>query len=1042
MSKEKLSLTATLLLLFLQTVFAQTRSISGKITDEQGNPIANVSVLVKGSKTGTVSAADGTYTLTVPSDAKTIVFSSVDLALKEVALGSQSQLDVSMAPAERSLQEVVVVGYGTKIKRDITGAVAKVGSKELANTPATSFESALQGRAAGVFIEQQNGKVGQAIKVRIRGASSVTAGNEPLYVIDGIPVITADLSSNGATTNPLSDINTNDIESIEILKDASSAAIYGAQASNGVVLITTKHGKAGKSKIDFGYFTGLQKPTGKREFLNAEEYVKYALQASDGGARYDFKNNISGYATEQEALDDYMAYTESRLTRYSAGNDDWRTYKVNTNWQDQAFQRAPMSQYDLSVSGGNEKTTFYMGGQYLDQTGMLVRNSLKRYSSRLNLDHKINNWLGVGINMNFVRTKNERISNDNDFATPLQLVALMPITPIIDPRTGKLSGASDPNRASNPGGPNTNYPLYYNPMLSYDGAYYHTTVNRLLGNLYGQAQLFKGLVFRTEFGLDQLNQTEEAYYSPVTERNNNYPKGGGFVTTDQLLNITTNNFFRYNTVINKLHVLDAVLGMSYQDQQSFNTLSQAEAFPSEAYKKLASAATKSDASSSANEFSFLSYFARANYKFMNKYLLAVSGRFDASSRFGRNNRWGFFPAVSGGWILSEENFLKNSKLISFLKLKGSYGLVGNAAIGNFSSLGLFTGDGAYAGIPGQHPTQLANPDLTWESTRSIDVGFEVGVLNNRFSLEFDYYTRKTRDLLLDVEVPSTTGFTKQIRNIGKLENKGIEFTINSDNVVTKNFRWSSSLNFGLNKNKITDLAGQELGLGNVNRAREGEALGVFVARQFAGADPNNGDALYVRNTKTGNSVDKTLTNDYNEAEDVVIGNPNPDFIYGFRNTLSYKGFDAEILLQGVQGNEIFNGAGQYMSSSGSNGFDNQTRDQLNAWKKPGDITMVPEARQFLANGTDNSSRYISDGSYLRVKTVSIGYTIPKSILNRIRVERLRVYIRAQNLLTFTKYEGWDPEVNADYQASNINQGVDFYSLPQAKTIVFGISIGL
>ena len=304
MSKEKLSLTATLLLLFLQTVFAQTRSISGKITDEQGNPIANVSVLVKGSKTGTVSAADGTYTLTVPSDAKTIVFSSVDLALKEVALGSQSQLDVSMAPAERSLQEVVVVGYGTKIKRDITGAVAKVGSKELANTPATSFESALQGRAAGVFIEQQNGKVGQAIKVRIRGASSVTAGNEPLYVIDGIPVITADLSSNGATTNPLSDINTNDIESIEILKDASSAAIYGAQASNGVVLITTKHGKAGKSKIDFGYFTGLQKPTGKREFLNAEEYVKYALQASDGGARYDFKNNISGYATEQEALDD------------------------------------------------------------------------------------------------------------------------------------------------------------------------------------------------------------------------------------------------------------------------------------------------------------------------------------------------------------------------------------------------------------------------------------------------------------------------------------------------------------------------------------------------------------------------------------------------------------------------------------------------------------------------------------------------------------------------------------------------------------------
>lgn len=1042
MRKLKLLLLGVFLL-STQLAWSQ-KTITGKVTDSKdGNPLAGVSVLVKGASSGTVTNIDGNFTLTIPEKANTLIFSYLGYISTEVAITGASANVALEAGQTKSLDEVVVVGYGTKIKRDITGAVAKVGAKELGNTPVTSFESAVQGRAAGVFVEQQNGKLGQAIKVRIRGASSVTAGNEPLYVVDGIPVITADLSGNGASTNPLSDINTNDIESIEILKDASSAAIYGSRASNGVVLITTKRGKAGKSKIDFGFFTGLQKPTNKMEFMNAEEFVKFTYEAAEGGGKYDFANGLSGYGSEQEAIDDYISFAESRMRRYSAGNDDYKTYLVNTNWQNEAFQRAPISQYDISLTGGNDKTTFYIGGQYLDQKGILVRNSFKRFSGRINLDHKVNDWLSLGLNMNLIRTLNDRISNDNGFATPLQIVALSPITPIIDPRTGKLSGASDPNRASNPGGPNTNYPVYYNPLLSVDGAYYHTTVSRSLGNIYGQAQLFKGLVFRTEFGIDQLSQLEDAYYGPVTERNNGYPKGGGFTTNDMLLNITTNNFFRYSKLINEDHDLEAILGMSYQNQDLFNTTGTAEAFPSEAYKKLVSAATKSDAASSATEFSFLSYFTRANYKLMDKYLLAVSGRFDASSRFGKNSRWGFFPAVSAGWILSEENFLKNSDFISFLKLKASYGLTGNAEIGNFSSLGLFSGDAAYAGTPGQHPTQLANPDLKWETTSSVDVGFEIGVLNNRISAEVDIYTRNTRDLLLNVEVPGTTGFLTQISNVGKLENKGIEFTINSDNIVTRDFRWATSINFGLNKNKISDLNGQELGLDNVNRAREGEAIGVFVAREFAGADPDNGDALYVLNTlKADGSVDKSTTNDYNAATDVVIGNPNPDFIYGMRNTLSYKGLEAEILLQGVHGNEIFNGGGQYMSASGSNGFDNQTRDQLNAWKKPGDITMVPQARQFLPNGTDNSSRYISDGSYLRVKTISLGYNLPKSVLNKIKLDRVRVYVRGQNLFTFTKYEGWDPEVNADYQATNINQGVDFYAAPQVKTVVFGINIGL
>jgi TonB-linked SusC/RagA family outer membrane protein len=1025
-------------------LFAQAREIQGTVRDSRDNtPLSGVSIRVKGTELGTTTGTDGSFTVRMPSNSNALIFSYLGYADQEITVrGNTVNVTLNIGTGT-NLNEIVVVGYGTKIKRDITGSVAKIGARELANTPVTNFENAIQGRAAGVFVEQQNGKLGQAIKVRIRGASSVTAGNEPLYVIDGIPVVVTDLSSNGSSTNPLSDISTNDIESIEILKDASSAAIYGSRGSNGVVLITTKRGKSGKSRVEVGYFTGMQKPSGKMEFLNAQEYVEYTRQAAVGAGVYDFRYGISGYATEQDAIDDNLAFAESRLRRYSAGNNDYQTYKINTDWQEEAFQRAPISQYDLSFSGGNDKTTFYMGGQFLDQAGIVRGNNYKRYNGRLNLDHKFNTWLNLGMNLSFARSLNDRIADDNAFSTPLQIVALSPITPLIDPRTGRMSGASDPNRPDNPGGPNTNYPVYYNPLLSTEGAYLNTTVNRTIGNLYGQVQLFKGLSFRSEFGMDQLNQNEDGYYGPITERNTSYPKGGGFATSDQILNITSNNFFRYNTVIKDIHDIDAVAGMSFQEQRWFSSSATAEAFPSEAYKKLASAATKSDASSTETRFAFLSYFARANYKLKDKYLFAISGRFDGSSRFGRNSRWGFFPAASAGWILSEENFLKNSKNISFAKIKASYGLTGNAEIGNFASLGLFTGDAAYAGIPGQHPTQLANPDLQWESTTSVDVGLEMGFFNNRLSFEFDWYRRNTKDLLLNVEVPGTTGFRSQIDNVGKLENKGIEFTINSDNVVTKNFRWSTSINFSANRNKITDLAGQELGLGNQNRAREGQPLGVFVAREFAGADPTNGDALYVRNTlKTDGTRDRSTTADYNEAEDVVIGNPNPDFIFGIRNTVSYKGFDLELMLQGVQGNDIYLGGGQYMSASGSNGFDNQTRDQLAAWKKPGDITNVPEARLFFPNGVDPSSRYISDGSYLRVKALMLGYSLPKTLLGKARLDRVRIYVRAQNLLTFTNYVGWDPEVNADYQASNINQGVDFYSAPQAKTIVFGINIGL
>lgn len=1016
-----------------QLAIAQDRTVTGKVTASgDGLPLPGVSVAVKGNTSvGTQTDVNGNFKLTVASTAKILVFRYIGFNSFEAAIAST--VNVKLQEDQKLLSEVVVVGYGTQIKQDLTGSIAQVNAKDLENVPVTSFESALQGKAAGVFVESQNGKVGQGIKIRVRGSASVSAGNEPLYVVDGIVITTSNLSSTTASTNPLADINTNDIESIEVLKDASAAAIYGARASNGVVLITTKRGKSGKSSINFSAFGGASSPTGHREFMNAEDYVKISRRAALGAAVQDFNNGY--YTTLQEAKDDYNVYVESRLNRYSAGNDDYKTYKVNTDWESLAYQDNPViQQYDLNITGGSDKTTFYVAGQYLNQDGIIVANGYKRYSGRVNLSHKVTDFIDMGLNLNISSSVNNRVSNDNAFSTPIQIVALSPITPLIDPRSGLLSG-SLPGSA-------TNYPVYYNPLLSVDNSFYRTNVYRNIGKIFANVKLTKDLKFTTDFSLDNLNQNEENYYGSLTFRNTGTRNGSGYNASDFVVNVNTNSFFSYAKTFGKKHSFDAVAGTSFQKSTVRSNSISGEQFPSDAYKKIASAASKTGGVSSESAFSFLSYFFRGNYKFDNKYLVTFSARTDGSSRFGASNRYGFFPAGSLGWILSEESFLKKNEVISFLKVRGSYGLTGNSEIGNFASRGLYSGNGAYGGLAGQLPSQIQNPDLSWEETAQLDLGLDFGIYKNRINGSFDYYEKKTNGLLLNVPVPETTGFTTFTKNVGKLTNKGFEVSLNSENFVG-DFKWSSSISFANNQNKITDLGGQQLGTNDINYGIEGQPIGVFYLPEYAGVNPANGDAIYYLNTtKTDGSIDRTTTNDINAAQRVVSGNPNPKYIYGFNNNFSFKGLDLTVFFQGVSGNEIFNAGGQYMSASASNGFDNQTTDQMAYWDKPGDITDVPEPRLFFGNGVNNSSRYLSDGSYIRLKTITLGYTLPDNVISRFKLSKVRLYATAQNLATFTKYKGWDPEVNADYQSSNINQGVDFYSAPQAKVISFGINIGL
>lgn len=1033
---KKTLLTLFLLLSCASIVFAQNKVITGKVTDQKdGSPLPGVSVTVKGSPSiGGQTTISGTYSITVPATAKTLVFKYIGYKEANVTI-SGATADVQLESDPKQLSEVVVVGYGTQKRSSLTGSIATVTAKEIEGTPVTSIEQAIQGKAAGVFIQSNNGKLGQGIKISVRGTSSVSAGTQPLVVVDGIIINSTDISSTSAATDPLADINFNDVESVQILKDAAASAIYGARASNGVILITTKKGKAGTAKINFSAQYGNSKPSRHRKFLNTKQFLQIEERAGVGAATQDYLNqdpNDPIYGSLQEALDDYKGIVERRFTRLSAGSTNWTANDVD--WEKQAYQNAPQQQYDLNLSGGSDKTTYFISGQALDQKGLVIGNAFKRYSGRLNLTTKMSTNFEVGMNVSFVHTFNDRLGNDNLFSTPMQIVALSPITPVIDPRTGLISGT--------PPGQSSNYPLYYNPLISIGNAYFHTNVYRTLGNVFAQWQILKKLSFRSEFGIDQTNQNEDSYYGSLTARDTGTPNGSGENSNTSVVQFTVNNYFTYKDVFAHDHTLDVTAGSSYQYYHfMFNDI-QGMQFPSDAYKQIASAAVKSGGSSQQAEYSFVSYFARANYAFKGKYLLSLSARDDASSRFGTNNRYGFFPAGSVGWILSEESFLKDVTYLSNLKLKASYGLTGNADIGNYASLGLFSGDAGYNGLAGQRFFQIANPNLKWERTAQVDVGVDFGFFNNRLSGSFEYYRKNTRDLLLQVNIPQTLGIGSQTQNLGKLYNQGFELELSSDNLVGK-FKWTTSFNAAYNKNVVTYLNGQVLGTNDLNRVIEGQQIGVFYGREFAGADPANGDALYYLNTKNSDgTVNRGKTNDFNAASDVVLGNPTPKYTGGITNTFNFKGFDLSFTWQGAFGNKIYNGGGQYMSSNASNGYDNQTLDQLNYWNKPGDITNVPEPRLFYANGTNASSRYLSDGSYVRLKTLTFGYTIPKLLLSKLGIDRARLFMNAYNLVLITKYKGWDPEVNADYQATNINLGVDFYSAPQPRTIVFGVNIGL
>lgn len=1003
---------------------AQTRPVTGKVLDENGTPLQGVTVTVKSTGTTAITGADGSFQLTAAPNA-VLQVSSIGFQPLEMP-ASSSPLTIRLQQGEAKMAEIVVTGYGQTVKRDLTSSITKVKGAEVANIPVPNFNQALQGRAAGVFVESNNGKVGEGVKVRIRGQGSINASNAPLYVVDGIPINTGNLSGNA-----LADINFNDVESFDILKDASATAIYGSRAANGVILITTKKGRAGRPKFSVGMQYGTNEPTGKRGFLNASEFIELFREAAVNAGKYHYNRggNWRGYASEQAAVNDMVTFVENRFTRYS-GHSNWRNLETNTNWEDVAFQDAKVGAVDVSASGGNERTRYYISGNYNKQDGILFGNDFNRISARMNLDQDLSDQFKVGVNMAISRTNQNRVGADNLFSTPMQIVALAPITPIRD-----LNG----NIYDRP------TTTYYNPLIERDNSQYKSYNFRNLGSAFGQYNLLKNLYLRTEFGLDMLNQNDEEFYG---SRTINGQSTSGFGRSTWLRNVryTTNNFANYNTNFAGDHGIDATIGFSFEKSQSRTSSVSGEQFPSDDLKSLANAGKITAGSSSLSEFALASYFGRLNYKFRGKYLLGLSGRYDGSSVFGLNKRWGFFPAVSAGWVISEENMLKNNPTLSFLKLRASYGQLGNAlGFGNYTAQPAFV-VGRYNGASVLVPGRLGNNELTWETSNQLDIGLEYGFLNNRITGEIDFYDKRSakggKGFIFNLPVPSTSGYSSYITNIGEIMNQGVEFSVSSTNISSRNFRWTTNFNLTRNVNKVLKIDGDQDTLSFrdgrfMNALIVGQPIGVFYGPRYAGVDPQNGDALYY--LQDG----KTTTNVYNEAGEFVVGDPNPKWFGGFGNTFTYKGIELSVLFQGVFDYQIVNGAGGFMSAR-ADWFDNQTKDQLRRWQTPGQITDVPQARlnrfgDFESPGV--STQYMEDGSYVRLKNLTLAYNLPSNLLAKARLSSARVYLTGVNLHTFTNYTGWDPEVNTDYRASNINQGSDFYAAPQIKSIVFGLNLG-
>lgn len=1054
-----------------ETTLQQVK-VSGKVTDSTtGEPLPGVSILVEGTTLGVATDMGGNFSIDLPSANSVLIFSYIGYNSEKVSVDGKSTLNVSLIPDVKSLDEVVVIGYGTVKKSDLTGAVATVSESTLRSSIVTNIDQALQGRIAGIQVTQNSGQPGGGTSIRIRGANSVTGSNEPLYVIDGIPFQGDGGTVNGfswaggsngqSKVNPLATINPNDIVRMEVLKDASATAIYGARAANGVILITTKHGVSGKTKVSYNGYYAIQELPKKLDMMNMQEFAAYRVDA----------DREVGNTPNQRYLDPSIL-------------------GEGTDWQDEVFRTAAMQNHQISITGGSEKSTFAITGSYFKQDGIVINSGFDRYTTRINLDQKVNDWIKVGQNLSFSKVSEVITLNDGTDGVIQNALKMGPDIPVKD-----MDG--------NYGGPDSNVGgISYNPVGAALLRNNKSWRQRIMGNFYADLTFLKHFTFRSEIGIDNNHSLDKAF-TPT------FQWGALKGWPNQLRQQETNSFFwiwknylNYNATFGN-HTVGAMIGQEAQKSEwegawitkkEFATNDIPVLSEGNDYNPATGNYTTTDGWKDAS--SILSYFGRANYSFKEKYLLTVTVRADGSSKFGANNRWGYFPSGSFAWRVTKEGFMPQSNVLSDLKFRFGYGEVGNQAIANY----LF--GSAMQSFPSAFGTayknaKIANPDLKWEASRQVNLGMDLSLFSGRVTFDVNFYKKYTKDLLLQLTVPSYLGGTGDqdiaapFANIGKLENKGFEITLSSTNINGK-FNWNSDFTFTLNRNMVKELESEgatqwgrldwytEFQQATMTRA--GYPIGVFYGYVTDGLFQNQEDILnHAVQVMEANTIDAEHPNGINlvnrrdgvwigdiKFKDLdgngvintddrqVIGDPNPDFTCGLNNNFSYGPFDMSVYLTASYGGDVLNY--QKVELSGMTSIyanqlsivNDRARYQLidpaGSDTDPANVVLAnPDATIPRYATTDNnrnnrmSDRFIEDGSYLRIQTVSLGYTLPSALTKKIKMEKLKLYINVNNLYTFTNYSGYDPEIGSFDQNARL-QNVDMGRYPAPRVITFGIDV--
>jgi TonB-linked SusC/RagA family outer membrane protein len=990
--------------------FAQTETvIQGKITDaDTKQPLVGVTVTIPASRIGGVTDKQGAYRIILRSAGKVSLearYIGFETAKRDVTVGEgkTETLDIALKTKVSQQSDVVVVGYGQQERKVLTSAVTSIAASEVQNVPMASVDQMMQGRAAGVQVVSNSGTPGAGINVRVRGTTSITASSEPLYVIDGIPVVSRNLSQvglGGQVANPMADINPADIESIEVLKDASATAIYGARAANGVVLITTKRG----------------------------------LAAAKGEARTQI--NINAYYGFQRTWKDPMEYVVDARTFQQLSNEAVRngnpnatlpfpnpdTFPADTRWGDLIFQQGAMSNLDASIQGGVGQLKYFASFNNFFQDGITKRNNFLRRSGRLNLDFAANDRLNVGMSILYARTDRQRTGNDNNI-------------------NGAISAAffNPPNiPVRQPDGSFTKFSIFENPQAVVDFQDLVMNVNRLLASAYVDYSIMDGLIFKSTFSVDYNNVKEDQFLP--TQLNSGAAVGGSAFSGV----VVDNNWIWENVLTYRTTVADDALkinilvGNTLQSNYRERTQAAGQQFPSNDFRRIASAAVQTSFSDGTG-WAIASFFGRASFNWQDKYFVDANVRYDGSSRFGVNNKWGLFPSFGAGWNISEEAFIKdNVPQISTLKLRGSWGQVGNQEIPNFAALGLWTGGRNYADLAGTQPSQLANPNLKWETTTQTDIGFDLGLLENRINITFDWYQKSTRDLLLNVELPRTTGFATQTQNVGAMTNRGIELGINAVAVKTDDITWTLGFNAAQNRAIIDSMASPLTAFTrDLLIFRSGVPMYSFWLHDQVGVDPQTGEAIW----RTTNGTGRLSDNSFNPNRDrFEVGDAQPQWFGGINSTLTFFGFEFTMFWQYSLGNKQLHW-NRFFQEHGGTRNTQFSRSQLDRWQKAGDVTMIPRMTASNYRGDLRPSRFLEDGTFIRLKNVVLSYSLPSSVTQALSIASARIYVQAQNLLTFTRYTGMDPELNSGADDGfQLVQGVELFAMPQPRTIMAGFSV--